>query len=92
MGADDKKKRGQGDVPRLVQFLLLAVPIAYLVVGYGFPLSGSMGSVRGTHEGDGAKPKSGFARREIAAAGPVVPVPKVPRSIIKFYDGNTVVT
>ena len=77
----DKKRRNAGDVPRFVTVLLLVTPLAYLVMGYGFPTSLGKSSHGVVVHADGAPASgavaiSGFSK-EYASAKIAVPVPKV---------------
>lgn len=88
----EKKRRSAGDVPRFVQVLLFVTPLAYLVAGYGFPAYSSSGSAIRPASGSVISPKASGFSPQAGGAVDLVPVPKVPRSIIKFFDGNTVIT
>ena len=94
MSGKDKQRRNAGSVPTFVKALLFVTPLAYIVAGYGFPVftSSAHGVRPGAGAGGGAGSKeSGFAPVVAAHVDPG-PVPARPRSIIKFFDGNTVIT
>ena len=81
--SDDEKKKRSADY-RACKFLLVLIPLAYALAGMGmFWTPGS--SLGGFSLGGGS------GSRALLPA-PKVPVPKTPRTVIKFYDGNTVIT
>ena len=83
--SDDEKKKRVNDY-KACKYLLLLIPLAYALAGMGIlwtPGSGSMFSVIGGGGGGGSR---------LLSAAVTVPVPKTPRTVIKFYDGNTVIT
>jgi hypothetical protein len=80
---DDKKRRGGGGYSSLIKFGLPAAVVLYVVFGH------NQLAARG---GAAALLPAGFSGGLRQAAEKQVPVPKTPRSVIRYYDGNTVVT
>ena len=79
MPTDDKKRRGIGQYRNYINVGVLAAVALYLAFG-----SHSLGQ-RG----------ASLLQASAGAAAPTeqqVPVPVTPRSVIRYFDGNTVVT
>lgn len=79
---DDKKKRGDPRPSSYIKYGLAGAVGLYLVFGT---------SMLGPKGGAGLLP-AGLASGLRRAEEQQVPVPKTPRSVIRYYDGNTVVT
>lgn len=78
---DDKKRRGGTTPSTYIKYGLGAVAVAYVIFSSNVLPTKGVGAMAGL--------------RNLAATAAVeqqVPVPKTPRSVIRFYDGNTVVT
>lgn len=78
---ENKKRRGAGSVGSYIKYGVPAVILmagAY-IVGAGKTTAGLFPAAAG----GGSAPTLGAQD---------VPVPKTPRSVIRYYDGNTVVT
>lgn len=79
---ENKKRRGVGGIGSYIKYGVPAVVLiagAY-IVGAGNATAGLFPAA------------AGGASAPASSAQDAVPVPKTPRSVIRFYDGNTVVT
>ena len=79
---DDKKKRGPSGASTYIKYGLAGA----LVLGAAFGTN-----LLGPKGGAGLLP-AGFTAGLRRTEEQQVPVPKTPRSVIRYYDGNTVVT
>ena len=77
---DDKKRRGVSAYSSYFKYVLLGLVVFYILLA-GNVLPGGK---------SGALLPAGLGLRR--AEEKQVPVPKTPRSVIRYYDGNTVVT
>lgn len=99
--AKPRKLRDQSSPYATCKYLVCLLPLLYAAVGLGVVASGGKSSAFPGLGGGGAPPRlfsllggpnSPALRGITPTADDEPPLPKSPRSMIKFYDGNTVVT
>lgn len=78
---DDKKRRGGTTPSTYIKYGLGALVVGYVLFSSNVLPAGAKGGAM-----------AGLRNLAPASGEQQVPVPKTPRSVIRFYDGNTVVT